>query len=113
MVARSPRQKIKHPYVTQKKGTAGGKPIIAGTRLKVAQIAVEYEHMSLSPDEIIQAHPHLTLAQVHDALAYYYENAKEINADIRKDEELVQALQAEYARSVLEEKRGRSSPLHG
>ena len=112
MVAKSPRQKVKHPYVTQKKSISGGKPIIAGTRLKVAQVAIEYEHMRLTPDEIIQAHPHLTLAQVHDALAYYYENAEEINADIRNEEELVQAIQAEYLHSVLEGKRGGGQNLH-
>ena len=54
-----------------------------------AQIAVEYERMGMSPDEIVDAHPHLTLAQAHDALSYYYENVEEINAEIRAGEQSV------------------------
>jgi len=104
--------RVRHPYITHKKGVCGGKPVVAGTRIKIAQIAVEYERMGWTPDEIIQAHPHLTLAQVHDALAYYYANAEEINADIRRDEQLVEELQRVYPRSVLEEKRGSAKNLH-
>jgi uncharacterized protein (DUF433 family) len=82
-------RRTKHPYVTQKKGVCDGKPVIAGTRIKVEQIVVEYERLGWSPDEVIQAHPHLTLAQIHDALSYYYENAAEINAALRDGESLI------------------------
>lgn len=102
------RRKVKHPYITRKKGVCGNKPIIAGTRIRVAQIAIEYERMGWTPDEIIQAHPHLTLAQVHDALSYYYGNAEAINADIRADEQMVEEIRKFYPRSVLEEKRGKA-----
>lgn len=101
-------RKLKHPYITRKKGVCSNKPIIAGTRIKVAQIAIEYERMGWTPDEIIQAHPHLTLAQVHDALSYYYENAEEINTDIRESERLVEEIRSLYPRSILEEKRGKA-----
>lgn len=101
-----PTRQVKHPYISRKKGVCGGKPIISGTRLKVAQIAIEYEQIGLTPDEILQAHPHLTLAQVHDALSYYYENASEINADICANEQWVEELRKHYPRSVLKEKLG-------
>jgi uncharacterized protein (DUF433 family) len=72
MVARQPMgRRTKHPYVTRKKGICGGKPVIAGTRIKVEQIVIEYERLGWSPDEIIQAHPHLTLPEIHDALSFY------------------------------------------
>lgn len=99
-------RKVKHPYITLKKSTCAGKPIIAGTRIKVEQIAIEYERMGMTPDEIIQAHPHLTLAQVHDALSYFYENIEQINADIRAGEDLVRKMRNLYSQSALEEKRG-------
>jgi uncharacterized protein (DUF433 family) len=98
-------RKIRHPYITRKKGVCGGKAIIAGTRIKVAQIAIEYERMGWTPDEIVQAHPHLTLSQVHDALSYYYSHLDEINADIRESERIVQAIRQQHPRSVLESKR--------
>ncbi len=110
--ARTAQRKVKHPYITRKKDICGGKPIIKGTRMKVAQIAIEYERLGWTPDQIIQAHPHLTLAQVHDALSYYYESTNEINDDIRASEQLVEELRKLYPRSVLEEKRSGSQNLH-
>ena len=41
-------------------GTCGGKPRIAGHRIKVADVAVWYERMGLSPDEIVSTWPSLT-----------------------------------------------------
>jgi hypothetical protein len=42
-----------------------------------------------SPDEIISAHPHLNLSQVHDALSYYYENRDELDQKAERDQEFV------------------------
>ena len=99
-------RKIRHPYVTRKKGVCGGKPIVKGSRMKVAQIAIEYDRMGWSPNEIAQAHPHLTLAQVHDALSYYYDHVDEINEEVRSGEQLVEELQKLYPQSPLELRRG-------
>jgi uncharacterized protein (DUF433 family) len=101
MVVRTARQRVRHPYVTREKGICGGSPVIKGTRIRVAQIAIEYEHLGWSPDEIIRAHPHLTLAQIHDALSYYYENTEEIHAEIRRDEQVVEELKKMYSRSAI------------
>lgn len=108
----SVRRKVKHPYITRRKGVCGGKPIIKGTRIKVAQIAIEYERMGWTPDEIIQAHPHLTLAQIHAALSYYYDNIREINADIREGEQLIEELRKLYPQSELERKPGSAENIH-
>jgi len=96
-------KKINHPYITRQEGVCGGKPIIAGTRIRVQDIVIEYVQMGLTPDEIVQAHPHLALAQVHDALSYYYDHAEEILSDIRKSEQLVEEIRKKYSKSVLEE----------
>ena len=109
---RAPNRKIKHPYITRKKGVCGGKPVIAGTRIKVSQVAIEHDRMGWTADEIIQAHPHLTLAQVHDALSYYYDHIGEINAEIRDGERFIRELRRLYPRSILEEKRGGPKNLH-
>ena len=102
----APSRKLKHPYIVRTKEICGGKPIIAGTRIKVAQIAIEYDRMGWTADEIVQAHPHMTLAQVHDALSYYYDNAEELNADIRAEKQFIENLRKQYSRSILEEKGG-------
>ena len=77
--------KIEHPYVSVDPKVCGGSPVVAGTRVRVVDIAIEYECLNRSPDEIISAHPHLKLEQVHDALSYYYENRSELDRKILAD----------------------------
>ncbi|RMH95514.1 MAG: DUF433 domain-containing protein [Calditrichaeota bacterium] len=108
----STKQKVRHPYIIRRKGICGGKPIIKGTRIKVAQIVIYYEKMNYTPDEIIEAHPHLTLAQIHDALSYYYDHREEIDRQIREERELVEEMKKEFV-SVLEKKRGEAEDLCG
>jgi len=68
---------------------------VAGTRIRVADIAVEYEYMNNTPDDIVNAHPHLKLEQVHDALSYYYEHRAEIDCKIKEDEAFVEKLRSQ------------------
>lgn len=75
-------------------GTCGGKPRLAGHRIKVADVAIWYERMGLSPDEIVSDWPSLTLSDVHAALAYYYDHREQIDADIREGEEFVEQYRA-------------------
>jgi uncharacterized protein (DUF433 family) len=67
-------------------GICGGKPRIAGHRIKVQNIVIWYERMGMSPDEIVYHYPSITLAEVHAALAYYYDHLEEIRKDIEDDE---------------------------
>jgi uncharacterized protein (DUF433 family) len=75
-------------------GTCGGKPRIAGHRIKVADIAISYERTGLNPDEIVSTWPTLALSDVHAALAYYYDHRDQIDADIRAGEEFVDKYRA-------------------
>ena len=77
-----------------KPGFCGGKPHIAGHRIKVQQVAVWHEQLGQSPEEIVATYPTLTLAEVHAALAYYYSHRAEIDGNIRADEEFVAQLRA-------------------
>ena len=82
--------KTEHPYVAVNRKICGGSPVVAGTRVRIVDIAIEYEYLSRTPDEIINAHPHLKLEQIHDALSYYYENRKEMDSKIKEDKEFIQ-----------------------
>jgi len=77
---------IKHPYVTEVKGIAGGKPIIVGTRTPVRSV-VAYHQMGDSPEEIHTRLPHISLAQIHDALSFYYDHQGDIDADLEANRE--------------------------
>lgn len=66
-------------------GIRGGRPKIAGTGLTVNRIAGWYK-LGMTPEEIALEYPHLTLAQVHAALAYYHANREEIDGDSAREE---------------------------
>lgn len=78
------------------KGISGGNAIIKGTRIKVLDIGIEFEYLGMSPDEIIRAHPHISLAQVHEALAYFYKHITEMREKIKKDESFIETLKQKY-----------------
>src|SRR5262245_44006679 len=76
-------------YITRIPGVCGGRPCIRGHRIRVQDIAIEHEWQALSPEEICQQHPELTLAEVHAALAYYYDHRDEIQTQIEADRAFV------------------------
>ena len=63
----------------------GGRPKIAGTGFTVRRIVGWYK-VGMTPEEIALEYPHLSLAQVHAALAYYHANRDEIETDIAQEE---------------------------
>jgi len=73
------------------------KAFIVGTRIGVDVIYISHELEGQSPDEIIQAYPHLTLSSVHAALAYYYEHSDEIRDLVREDKEFADKMEANSA----------------
>jgi uncharacterized protein (DUF433 family) len=85
-------RQTKHPYISTNPKIAGGSAVISGTRVRVIDIAIEYDRMGLTPDQIIEAHPHLSLEAVHDALSYYYENRASIDEEIRKRKDAIRKL---------------------
>jgi uncharacterized protein (DUF433 family) len=72
-------------YITQIPGVCGGRPIIKGTRTPVKAIAGYYK-MGLSVEEILEGLPHLTPAQVYEALSYYHDHQSEIEQDIAESQ---------------------------
>jgi len=73
----------------------GGRPRIAGTGVTVRRIVGWYK-LGLTPEEIARRVGHLSLAQVHAALAYYHANREEIEADIAAEEEKAERLEREH-----------------
>lgn len=71
-------------YVTRKPDILQGEPIIADTRTTVRAI-VGLWRLGISPEEIPTHLPHLTLAQVFDALSFYLDNQAEINDYIERN----------------------------
>jgi len=74
--------------------TCGNSPRIAGTRISVQQIATLHKQ-GLSVTDIIAEYEFLNLAQVYTALAYYYANQAEIEADLAEEEAVYDRLLTE------------------
>jgi uncharacterized protein (DUF433 family) len=90
--------------IVETPGTCGGRPRIAGTRIKVEYIYNWVEVQGLTPAAVVQEFPHLNLAQVHAALAYYWSHQEEIQRDIAEGQKLVLDLQSKSGPSKLQEK---------
>ena len=68
-------------YITHEDGVHGGQPVIVGTRTSVKSI-VGYYKMGLSVEDILEGLPHLTPAQIYEALSYYHDHISEIEQNI-------------------------------
>ncbi len=62
-------------------GVCGGRLRLDGTRITVLQVVTLYER-GLTAEDIADEYPHLTLAQVYAALAYYHANRAEIEDEL-------------------------------
>ena len=71
-------------YVTRNPEILSGEPIILGTRTSVRAI-VGLWRLGTMPEEIPNHLPHLTLAQVFDALSFYLDHQAEINEYIERN----------------------------
>ena len=85
-------------YIARVPEICGGRPIIKGTRTPVKAI-VGYYRLGQSVEEILEGLPHLSPAQVYEALAYYHDNISEIEKDI--EESRVENLVARYVLKVM------------
>jgi uncharacterized protein (DUF433 family) len=75
----------------------GGRPCVAGTGVSVRRIA-QWHNMGLIPEEIVRKFGHLSLAQVHAALAYYHANQPEIDSDLEAEERQAEVLEQQHRR---------------
>lgn len=71
-----------------------GVAYIKGKRFKVVVIVMDMMN-GMSPAEIQQNHPHLSLAEVHAALTYYYDHQAELDAWIDQSWREAQRLREE------------------
>jgi uncharacterized protein (DUF433 family) len=68
---------------------------IDGTNVKVVEVIAEHLAYGHSPEEIHLQHPHLSLAQVHAAFAYYYDHQAELDAELERRYHGAEALREE------------------
>jgi uncharacterized protein (DUF433 family) len=87
-------------HIESTPGTCGGRPRIAGTRIRVQDVVVWHERLGQSADEIVSRHPHLSLAGVYAALAYYHDHRAEIDGQMQAGEDRVEELRRQYPSKI-------------
>lgn len=85
--------------------------MIAGTGIRVLDVAVRYEVMRMTPEEIMVALPHLTLPQIHAALSYYSAHKAELDKEWKASLKKIERLRKDHP-SMLEQKLGQVKNLH-
>jgi len=68
-------------------------PMIAGTTIKVIELVLDHLAYGWSPEELHFQHPHLTMGQIHSALAYYWDHKAELDQDIERRLQFVDQVQ--------------------
>ena len=91
---------VVHPYVET---TPDGHARIRDTGFKVRILAEEYLR-GMAPADLLEAHPQLSLSQIHGALAYYYEHKEEFDREIEELREFAERMRAEQGESLLAKK---------
>ncbi len=69
------------------------------SRVRVAQIVMDYLTYGWSVEEICRQHPYLVPAEAHAAMGYYFDHQEEIDQEITQEWEQVQSVMTQGARS--------------
>jgi uncharacterized protein (DUF433 family) len=81
-------QPVMTPYIELRKNARGQeRAYVTGTRVRVSDIYLIARDEGVSPDQLAECFPLLSRAQIHAALAYYFDNSEELLAELREDEE--------------------------
>src|SRR5262249_62085499 len=70
-------------------------------RVRVAQIVMDYLDHGWSAETMCKEYPHLTPAEVHAALTYYYDHQEEIDREIADEIKQVEQDMAKARRSLF------------
>jgi uncharacterized protein (DUF433 family) len=89
-------------HIEQTPGLRGGKPHIAGTRITVADVAFFHLKQGMSVDEIVATYD-LSPANVHAALAYYFDHRATLDQRTAADGAFVEEIEL-HTSSLLQQR---------
>jgi len=87
---------LKYPHIEKVNGEPARLERVP--RVRVAQMVMDHLSHGWSADEICRQYPHLTPAEVHSALAYYYDHRDEIEREIERDWKMAEESATQSAR---------------
>ena len=95
-------------HISRTPDICGGKPCIAGSRIRVQDVYVWHDLQGQSVDEIVTKFPQLTHADVYAALAHFWDNRQAILEEMKAGDEWVEGLRARTPSKLADRLRGRS-----
>ena len=78
--------RTERPHIVYKETAVGAEPHVAGGNIAVRHVVSQYRLYG-TVEGVLSAYPHLTAAQVHDALSYFYDHVEEVDEFIQKNSE--------------------------
>jgi uncharacterized protein (DUF433 family) len=87
----------------------GEKAVIAGTRIRVIDVYAWHVLQGKSPQQIVEEFPHLTLADVYAAMAYYWDNEQLLQEQFKRGQEFADKMQQQYPSKLPEAMRRRNA----
>jgi len=76
-------------------------PIITGSTMKVVELITSVKAYGWTPEELHENYPHLSMSQIYSALAYYWDNREEIDADMERRYQRSEKLRQEVGESPV------------
>lgn len=86
-------------HITRTPDVVGGKPRIAGTRVRVQDVYIWHEYHNLSADAIAREYK-LSLAQVYAALTFAFDNLEAIRQAIRESDAQAERIRSQYSSKI-------------
>ena len=83
-------------------GICGGKPRIAGSRIRVQDVYVWHELQGKNADAIVAEYPQLTVADVYAALTYFWDHRDELEQQMKAEEDFVAEMRAKLGPGPLD-----------
>lgn len=96
------------PHIVRSTGKRGGRPYIDGRGIAVDHVAYLHEELAVSAVEIA-AEYELSLAEVHAALAYYFDHRPDIDRRRAEDSAYVEDMRRTHSSLVAERLRERGA----
>jgi uncharacterized protein (DUF433 family) len=103
--------RTEYPHIVMTPGTMGGEPRLEGHRIRVRDIVAMRDFHGHSPEQIVEVvYPHLSLAQVYVALAYYEDHREEIDDAARREAEFVEQFKRDHPQMIAADLSDESEP---
>ena len=93
--------------IVKSPGICEGKPRIDDHRITVQNIAIWYDRLGWSADEIASEY-NLDLADIYAALAYYFANREQVDHAIEKDQAFAKQIRRQGPSLLDQKSRGTS-----